>query len=293
MFKKLLLPAVILFLSATLFTSCSKDDETIDNGSPVITFKTDAGYTWQDVNLLYNDTIKVGLGFTSNGSDNLTRLKISANGQVIKDTTISVPGLNMELFIVKGLPATEAWKFEISDAAGHSLSKTLVLSRTNLITLYSGVVLGAQNDTADNGLMSASTGVTYNIDGAFENQALIDIFCFYEDTPEHQNLMTLAAPGSNISGIFTGDHAPEFYTTQNRTYFVKTDITTAEYDAANTDDLMLTKFDNENKLRKAKKLNADEVYALLFQNGKYGLLKVVSVEGTEDGKVTFDLKVQQ
>lgn len=293
MFRKFLLPAALFFLSSTLFTSCSKDDETIDNGNPVITFRTDEGYTWQDVTVKYNDTIKVGLTINSNGSDNLTRLKITANDQVVKDTTISVPGINIEFSIVKGLPAIETWKFEINDAAGHSQSKALNLSRTNLVTFYSGVVLGAQNNTTDNGFMSATTGLTYNMDGAFENQELIDLFCFYEDTPEHQNLMTLAAPGSNITGIFTGEHAPEFYTTQNRTYFVKTDITAAEFDAATTDDLMLTKFDNESKLRKAKKLNADEVYVLLFQNGKYGLLKVISVEGTEDGRLTFDLKVQQ
>ncbi len=293
MFKKLLLPAALLLLSATLFTSCSKDDETIDNGNPAITFKTGEGYTWQDVVVKYNDTIKVGLAITSNGSDNLTHLKITANDQVVKDTTISVPGINMEFSIIKGLAAVETWKFEIGDAAGHTQSKNLKISRINLVTFYSGVVLGAQNNTADNGFMSATSGLTYSIDGAFENQELIDLFCFYEDTPEHQNLMTLAAPGSNITGIFTGEHAPEFYTTQNRTYFVKTDLTPAEFNAVTTDDLMLTKFDNESKLRKAKKLNADEVYVLLFQNGKYGLLKVISVEGTEDGRLTFDLKVQQ
>lgn len=74
--KNLLMPLVAILLATTLFTSCSKDDETPDYGNPVITLKADAGYTSQNVTVLYSDTLMVGLKFQSNGSDNLTNFKI-------------------------------------------------------------------------------------------------------------------------------------------------------------------------------------------------------------------------
>lgn len=291
--KNLLMPLAALLMAATMFTSCSKDDETPDYGNPVITLKADSGYTSQNVTVLYSDTLMVGLKFQSNGSDNLTNFKISVNGEAVKDSTITGPGAEFDFYIIKQLPATESWKFDVTDAAGHTVSKTLVISRENGINAYAGVVLGAQNNTTDKGFMSASTGATFTIDEAFNNQEIIDLFCFYEDTPSHQNFMTLAAPGSNIQGIFTGDHDPANYTTKNKTFFVKTTLTTADFDGASTDDLMLTNFDNENKFKKASKLEAGTVYVLQFANSKYGILKVVAVEGTEDGKLTFDLKVQK
>jgi hypothetical protein len=106
-------------------------------------------------------------------------------------------------------------------------------------------------------------------------------------------MMTLASPGSNITGIFTGTTSPENYTIKNVTFFVKTTLTAAQFDAITTDEAILSAFDNDNKFKKAKQLAVGEVYAIKVQSGKYGMFKVTNVTGTETGKLEFTLKMQK
>jgi hypothetical protein len=105
--------------------------------------------------------------------------------------------------------------------------------------------------------------------------------------------MTLAAPGSNITGIFTGSTAPDFYTVKNVTFFVKTTLTTAQFDAVQNDAVIRASFDPQNQFKKAKLLSVGEVYAFLLQSGKYGLFKVVAVNGSETGTLQIAIKIQK
>jgi hypothetical protein len=291
MFKKTFMFVAAIALIAVLFTSCSKDEEVL--GGPTVTFITTAGYTSADVTLLYQDTVMVGISAVGNGSDNIKQIKITANEELLKDTAVSQPQLELSINIIKGVAATETWKFEVIDVAGHSTIKTLVLSRVNLINSYNVLLLGAQDNPTDPSFLSTSDGVRYMQAQAFENQAKIDLFCFYENTASHQNMMTLASPGSNITGIFTGTTSPENYTIKNVTFFVKTTLTAAQFDAITTDEAILSAFDNDNKFKKAKQLAVGEVYAIKVQSGKYGMFKVTNVTGTETGKLEFTLKMQK
>jgi hypothetical protein len=291
MFKKTFMFVAAIALIAVLFTSCSKDEEVL--GGPTVTFITTAGYTSADVTLLYQDTVMVGIAAVGNGSDNIKQIKITANEELLKDTAVSQPQFELSINIIKGVAATETWKFEVIDVAGHSTIKTLVLSRVNLINSYNVLLLGAQDNPTDPSFLSTSDGVRYMQAQAFENQAKIDLFCFYENTASHQNMMTLASPGSNITGIFTGTTSPENYTIKNVTFFVKTTLTAAQFDAITTDEAILSAFDNDNKFKKAKQLAVGEVYAIKVQSGKYGMFKVTNVTGTETGKLEFTLKMQK
>jgi hypothetical protein len=291
MFKKTFMFVAAIALIAVLFTSCSKDEEVL--GGPTVTFITTAGYTSADVTLLYQDTVMVGIAAVGNGSDNIKQIKITANEELLKDTAVSQPQFELSINIIKGVAATETWKFEVIDVAGHSTIKTLVLSRVNLINSYNVLLLGAQDNPTDPSFLSTSDGVRYMQAQAFENQAKIDLFCFYENTASHQNMMTLASPGSNITGIFTGTTSPENYTVKNVTFFVKTTLTAAQFDAITTDEAILSAFDNDNKFKKAKQLAVGEVYAIKVQSGKYGMFKVTNVTGTETGKLEFTLKMQK
>jgi hypothetical protein len=65
---------------------------------------------------------------------------------------------------------------------------------------------------------------------AFAHQSDIDMFCFYENTAENVNLITLASPGPNVTGIFSGATSPENYTIKNLIYLIKTKLTAAHFD---------------------------------------------------------------
>ena len=152
--------------------------------------------------------------------------------------------------------------------------------------------LGAQDNTVYGGFYSVSENKVYMMDAAAQNQAVIDILCFYE--AEGGNNIAIASPGTGISGIFSGSDAPENWTTQNTTYFTKTTLTVAQFDALEeTDDLIVTSFDAENAFRKAKDLKVDDIYSFKTQAEAYGLLKVTAVVQGADGTVTYEVKIKK
>lgn len=293
--KKHLIFAFVMLVSAGIFfASCSKDD---DKDAPTLSFKTTTGYTSANATVDYNDTVTVGVQAISNGSDNLVKFVLKADNQVMLDSTFNSLQYSMDFSIIKGASASETWTFTVTDAAGKVTETSIVLSRPSTeITTYSAVVLGAQANTTEPSFFSISDGTTYFQSDAFENQAKIDMFCFYEDSTYasgKNNFTTLAAPGSNITEIFNGNTAPENYTTKNITYFVETSLTAAQFDAITNDEGILQSYDPSNQFKKAKNLKAGEVWAFKTAGGKYGLLKVLNVVTGADGSLGMAVKVQK
>jgi|GEM_PF-545458 len=293
--KQLLITAILLFSISMIFTSCTKDD-TKDPVLPTITLNTGAGYIAANAQAAYGDTLKFGLNLAFNNTDNLVKVKVSRNAATFLDSTINMTTFVMDVVSTKTTDAQEVWVFEVTDIAGNVNSANITITGNfGAINTYSSITLGAQDNATIPSFLSYTGGVytTYMQSEAFNNQANIDMFCFYEDTPGHQNFMTLAAPGSNITGIFTGVTSPEMYTTKNLTFFVKTAMLPAAFDAVTNDALVISSFDPANKFKKAKVLAVGDVYAFQIQSGKYGLLKVVAVTGTTDGSAQFEVKIQQ
>ena len=82
------------------------------------------------------------------------------------------------------------------------------------------VTMGAQFNTTYGGFYSVGTKTSYTMNSAFQNQSAIDLLCFYEAASG--NNITVASPGSNITGIFTGTSSVENWTTKKTTRFTKT-----------------------------------------------------------------------
>jgi hypothetical protein len=154
------------------------------------------------------------------------------------------------------------------------------------------VMIGAQDNTTVGGFYSVSENKVYTQDQAYQNQAAIDIFCFYEASTG--NNIAIASPGSNITGIFTGTSSVENWTTKNTTHFNKTTLTVEQFDAlAETDQLIETSFDTANNFRKAKDLKIDDIYAFQVEAGTYGLFKVTEVAQDSIGSVSFEVKIKK
>ena len=280
--KKLIILSGIIMLASILFIAgCSKDDEPTP-GNPTISFLEENGYISSNTSAQYNDTLRFMVYNVYNGTDMLVKFTARLNGYSIIDSTINGKNFTIEIVTNKTTEDEEAWKFEITDNAGHKTDFTITVTGDfGPIKTYTGILLGAQDNPSVESFVSYSndTITRYFQAQAFNHQADIDMFCFYEDTPEHQNLMTLAAPGSNITGIFTGATSPENYTTKNLTFFVSTTMSATEFEAIDNDARVIAAFDPENKYKKANKLDPTEIYAFLLQSGKYGLLKVTDVAG--------------
>lgn len=292
--KKILsLSSIILICSVLIYSGCKKEDDPVP---PVQSFKSGTGYVSADASLPYGDSIVFGISAKGNGTDNLVKFEVSFNGDVLLDSTINTQNFSIELLTVKTVLDKEVWKFVTTDIAGNKDADSIVITGAfGEINTYTDIVLGAQNNTTAKGFLSFSNSAStlYSMDEAFNHQADVDMFLFYENTASHVNLMTLAAPGSNITGIFTGASSPENYTTKNLTYFVKTDLSTTVFDAITSDAMIVLSYDPNNKFKKAKVLAVGDVYAFLLASGKYGLLKVTDVTGVEDGTVKFTVKIQK
>jgi len=293
--KKLFPIISVLLISVTLFlTACSKDEDPV---MPTISYKQDAGYVSSNTSAGYGDTLNFGIIAKYNGTDKLVKFQIYANGNQLLDSTINTENFTFDFYTVKSILDKEVWKFVTTDIAGNSKADSITITGNfGDILTYNSVTIGAQNNTTEKGFVSYSnsTSTTYTQDEAFNHQSDIDMFCFYEnDPPSHVNLMSLAAPGSNITGIFTGSTAPDQYTNKNITYFTKTSLTAAMFDLVQNDAIIKASFDPNNKFKKAKLLAVGDVYAFLLQSGKYGLLKVTAVDGAEAGTLQFAVKIQK
>jgi len=153
---------------------------------------------------------------------------------------------------------------------------------------FKTVTLGAQSNTEIDGFYSMSEDKTYALAEAAQNQSKIDLLCFYE---EGKNDITLSSPGANITDIFTGDNDPVDWEVKDTTWFHQVDdalLTVAAFDALTESDVIIeTLFDAENKKRKAKLLQPGDIYAFQNEADEYGLFKVVSVTQGETGSVEF------
>lgn len=159
------------------------------------------------------------------------------------------------------------------------------------------VKIGAQSNTSIGAFYSISEKKVYTQVDAFNNQAKIDLICFYEHVEGRINDMTLASPGANITGIYTGDTSVDIYSTKNLTKFTlpATELTVAQFDQLKEGDAIIATYYNSTVTsgnKKAKMLTVGSIYAFLTQNGTYGLFKVIEVSNPQDanGWIKFELK---
>ena len=153
---------------------------------------------------------------------------------------------------------------------------------------FKTVMLGAQDNETIDGFYSINLDKTYTLDEAASDKANIDLLCYYDAA---KNLMTLASPGANLDGVFTGTNDPEAWNVADTTFFHQVDaslLTVAQFDLLIADsELIEPLFDTENAKRKAKELSVNDIYAFQTEDSKIGLFKVVSVTAGNDGFVEF------
>lgn len=155
--------------------------------------------------------------------------------------------------------------------------------------------LGAQENPAHGAFLSVSEKKVYTQANAFMNQDKIDILCFFELA--NGNNIAIAAPGSNITGIFVGESAPQNWTVKNQTYFTDpaTEITPVQFDQLKDGDAVIQSYYNESITsgnRRKRDMKVNDIYAFKTASGTYGLFKVTAVEQGATGYVEFEYKLK-
>ncbi len=276
----------LLYIS---FSACEKD-----GGNPSISLSQGGDFVGQDTMLMVGDSINVGIEVAWNGVNSLDKLEIFLNGDLVSMTDMSLDQAQFQIVIVKGISDAETWSFTVSDTKKNSATVDLVLTKDpnsiyGPIRFYDNTALGAQQNLVQPGFISISSGELFTLDGAYMNQAKIDLL-FYYDGDEGA---VLASPGANVpAGIFEGDHSLGNWTTVNTTYFQKVEMTADDFDRIFHDGSILTNFDQDIAKRKAKALAVNDVYVFKTESGIHGILMVLEVEPIADGLLRFAMKVQ-
>ena len=281
----------LIMFTGLIFTSCSKDENEVEPVLPVIAFDQQTGFVTGDMSAAYGDTLNFGIILKGNGKDDLKRFVIRANDQVLLDSTINTQNFNFNFYTVKGPNPTEVWSFSTTDAAGNQKEESVTITGSfGPINSYTAILMGAQSNAATESFLSlrGNEATLYKQAEAFQNQAAIDMLCYFEG-----GQMSLASPGGNIAGIFTGVTSPENYSTKNLTQFAKTTYTPADFDSGENDAILFYGLNTGQLTVKAGALAVHDVYAFRTQSNLVGMFKVLKVDGDASGTLEIAIKIQK
>ncbi len=284
---------ILITSIALLLFACTKDD--VPQQAPTIQLLIQPGMISSDT------TIAVGKFMTfavaaEGGSANLTNLiALREDGQGTSqralDTSMNTPQVNITKTFTKNLDAKELWTFIIRDRNRLSDSVSVIISLDTStgfgpIVYYESLILSAQNENNPGSFFSFISGESYALDAASQNQELIDlVYYFGEDD------LTMGSPGANIEdGIF--DPNPATWETRRTTRYIAIDLPPGAFDDAQNDSLLIVSYTEGEGKRKAKYLGAGSTFSFQTQDLKYGIFRVIEVEGSDAGTIKVDIKIQ-
>ena len=299
--------SVLAIASLGFMTSCGDDDEIEPEERPTIEFIGGSGFTSGD------RTVLVLIGFCasrwakSGESDtNLERftIKVAVNGataSTVFDTT-DLKGESFEYtvrYFTQGIAGTSVLTYTIEDNKGRTTDKSYTITTTSAnsgaaINTFSTQLFGSANNPNPS-FFATSTGTRYYRNTAPQNASKIDFVYFHGAT----NAATIAAPNDDSFGTGANQISSlnvHTWSKRNATTFKETALTASAFDAITTDAGITTNYaagTNTNPTSRATTLADGDVIAFKTEAGKQGLIKVIHVDGTTNGTITIDVKVQK
>lgn len=293
----------VLFFFAGIATlmivsnACNKDDD--ENLAPTISLLEEQGYISRDTVLAAGNEIKVKVNIKK-GDLEITNFLINvltADGaQTYFDTAMNTGSFTWTGSFIKSFSAIEEWTFTVRDREGNAASTSLTIGLdTSSVYLpldfIQDIAMGAQSNATIEGCFNIADGSYAFFDDATADtsiQAGIDLLYYYSET----DLNTIASPGANVEdGVFAVN--PADWTIKNTTRFIKTGLSADDFMTAANDSILLANYNESEAKRKAKDLEAGQIYTFRTQQGKLGMFLINEVTGEAEGSVNIHLKIQK
>ena len=284
---------VALFI---IVSACNKDDD--NNTPPTIKLSDEAGYISSDTVFAAGEEINFKV-LMNKGDNELTNFLIQVSGddgmQAYFDTAMNTASLTWTGSFIKTFSASEEWKFIVRDREGNSASTSITIgldtsSVYDPLDYLPSVAMGAQSNNSVESCFDLTDDSYYFFDEATADttiQAGIDLIYYFSE----EDLNTIASPGANIEdGIFAVN--PADWTVKNTTRYIKTGLTADDFTNAINDSILLANYNESDAKRKAKDLQADQVYTFRTQQGRLGMFLVNQVEGEAEGMINIHIKIQ-
>jgi len=288
---------ILVVFCLFLFFSCKKNEE--NTTGPFIQFKTGGQYISSDTSILIGKNFTVGIT-ASKGDANITNFVIKLdNGttQTYLDSGLNSATFSLDKILTKGVSQNEAWTFIVRDKNGKTASLSFIITADSSsvygpVVTYSSVVLGAQNNISTGSFFDIKNNIVYTLSHAYSVQDSVEL-CYYYDFLQGENNV-IASPGANIdASVYTGQYALANWTVKNETRYLITTLTGTDFNNITTDSLLIAEYNQPLAKRKAKNLVAGDIYSFKTAKGKFGLFKVLNVNGTDAGTVEVMIKMQE
>lgn len=291
---------VTLIMVFAVVVSCDKDDEDEPTTGPAISLIDGEGLISSDAVLKSGEEINLSVNLQM-GDLNITNFLI----EVMIDGSASTyfdTGMNTASFVWNGtffktLAQAEEWNLVVTDREGNTASTgfTITLDTTaSYLPLFSydNIVLGAQDNAASGGCLNPYDQNIYFVGDAAADTILQDgiemIYYYYGDDKN-----VIGSPGANIEAEVFPENHPSEWTKINTTRYIETSLSVDDFNNATNDSIILANYNEGDAKRKAKKLQANEVFTFRTQKGKLGMFLVNEVTGTTEGTVSINIKIQE
>jgi hypothetical protein len=285
----------ILFLLIFSLHSCTEEDGS--RMDPHLKLVAGSGYTTGDSLIVPGTVMRFKLELQA-GSEPLTNFYISvidSDGFPTRyfDTAMYLDQLIWTGSFYKGPDSPENWEFVVRDRRGGEARTSIeILADTGSsykpVTSIQNLLLGAQNNAQFGSFFAFLPQEVYTTVEAKQNQEIIDVV-YYFGVDAH----TIASPGANIEDdVFTASLNPKYWDIRNTTRYIKTSLTVQEFENIQNDSIFIAAYVEAEGKRKAKNLQAGDVFVFRNENQMLGMFLVNAIDGSEEGNVELDIKIQ-
>lgn len=293
---------LLVFFGSLLIVSCTKDNS-LHRTSLIL--KTGAAYTAQHASIPVGGTIRIGVLASGAGAPlSYIRIEKITAGDTVTQLDRGIyygnEGLDADYTFAKDTAAVELWRIIVMNADRDTAVKTLRIFRGEGydygdIHYFPSVTIGLQQNLTYGQFLDADNGMVYDAVSVSGKESDIDILAYYYITSGLSS-PTLTCPGYTAAIGYYPQLAG--WSVKNNTLYdyKSTDddlISTADFDSAVNDSLLITAYKPDKVSGNCKYCYTGKVIPFKTQQGKYGLLKVISADETETGRIEFAIKIQK
>ena len=291
----------LCFISGA-FLSCTKEDPV---AKTFLILKTGTGYVADGDQIPPGGAIKIGVMASGTGVP-LTYIRIDRI--IDSDTTVQYDrgifigseGLDIDLSFSKSIAQEEIWKVTVMNADRVSAVKTLKIYKSEgsaygAINYFPGIIIGLQNNTATNQYLDLDNGLVYNHSSVTGHETEIDLLAYFYLTSGLPS-PTFTCPGYTatvayypllLNWLVKNSTLFDYYSVDNNL------VAQEAFDAAENDSLLVAAYQSSKVSGNCKFCYTGKIVPFKTQAGKYGLIKVLRADTSNEGTIEMSVKIQK
>ena len=287
---------MFLAIITLLFLGCKKEKT---HTSPTIELRTGSEFVSEGAIVSEGKQLKFGI-IVNKGDAKITNIVIKrisgTNIKTLLDKEIYEDIIDTNYIYYKDSCKSEEWLISVMDQNRNSASTSIHITKNNIISYgeiiyHPSITLGFQNNTEYPHFFDPINGKTYFTKPADNEQNTTDILVYYY-TDGSMPSPTFSSPAEQDAPTYYSEL--DNWTKKNYTaYDYVTKVSATEFDAATNDSLLIKKYDDLWGRRKYKYAIANTIFPFKTNAGKLGIIKVISADIIDTGKITFALKMQK